>query len=325
MSTLTASEQDALVRFRAGGRGPHLERHYLHVHVAPGQALWVQLSMLRRTVGQQADYCEAWAIWQGPPSDGLVAIKRSRPGSEARLEEGSVYVKLDEVEWRLGGTRGVLEDERTGRRLAWELSYPTFPDSQELAPRVVSPQIDARASGFVEVEGQRLEVASAPAMLGHQWGKDAPAEWVHVHVNAWDDAERLILEGRSAPGKLGLLRAGTRVSLHARVGGERLDMRGRGAKGGRDGLSWAFSGTDGDRRIEGQVSATPERMAGWNLQVPDGRLTHVLHSLTADATLRVLGKEGGGWRVLSEGRASGTAALEIGTRGPTLGVPIVLR
>ena len=117
--------------------------------------------------------------------------------------------------------------------------------------------------------------------------------------------------------------------LHVRLPGERIDLNGYRdlvrTRSAPDGLSWSFEGTRGDRRVRGCFRGPAERFVGVDYHDPDGRVAHCLNSKIADGELTVEARRRGRWEPLARAVADRSAALEIGSRGGTFGVPIRIR
>ncbi len=339
---LTPAEQDALVRWRPGDTHGHVESLFVKLNLPEGRAVWLKLTLLRRVGARPDTVIEAWAIAFGLGPDGEhVALKSSWPVSEAHIERDCLYAKVGGVEWAQGRTAGALEDERTGQRVAWDLSYTTEHEGFRHLPaawmyegsvpktKATSPQIDSRFEGWVEVAGRRVPVSGAPGMLGHNWGRQQAEFWTWAHCNAWEGCDGVVVEAVTSKVKFGPITSPLLTVVHARIPGERLDFNGFaqlvGTRSRPEGLSWSLRATAGDRRLEATFTAPPERFVGVNYHDPDGRIAHCLNTKIADGQVTILAKGGRGWEKILGAVSDRTSALEIGTRGDTFGVPIRIR
>jgi hypothetical protein len=110
-------------------------------------------------------------------------------GTAARFERGAWRLTLD-IESAQGRARGAIDVEPVR-----DLDYPPvlIHEGEALISGYVVPAMRARASGWLEAGGLRLELRAAPAYHDHNWGT-----WRDVH---WDwgtasTAEHALLYGR---------------------------------------------------------------------------------------------------------------------------------
>lgn len=342
---LTPAEEDALVRFDASGHGPHVESLFVKLNLSDARALWLKVTFLRRTVGRKDAVIEAWAMAfnLGKPGQGdpHAALKQTWAASEAEVAPGCLYVRVGDVELSQGHAAGTLTDDATGETITWDLDYTTEHQGFHHLPypwmyegrvpksKANSPQIDSRFSGSVTVNGVTTKVDDAPGMLGHNWGSQHAEDWTWVHCNRWTGLEGVVFEGVTSRVKMGPIVTPRLTVLHLRIPGERITMNGLrqlvGTKSRPEGLRWAFSGRSGDRRLEGWFSAPVERFIGVDYHDPDGRTVHCMNTKIADGEIALYGRGGRGWEQILSATCDRSAALEVGDREDTLGVPISIR
>jgi len=341
---LTPSEEDALVRFDDAGKGPHVESLFLKVNLSDARALWLKVTFLRRTFGAKESVIEAWAIafnLSAPGADPHVALKQSWAPSEAEIAPNCLYIRVGDVELAHGRATGTLTDGVTGDTIGWDLAYTCEPEGFHHLPypwmyegsvpksKANSPQIDSRFTGTVSVNGKKTAIEDAPGMLGHNWGSQHAEDWTWAHCNRWTGIEGVVFEGVTSKVKMGPMTTPRLTVLHVRIPGERITMNGIrqlvGSKSRPEGLRWAFAGQRGDRRIQGWFSAPAERFVGVDYHDPDGQIAHCLNTKIADGELAVYGRGANGWEQLLAATCDRSAALEIGSREDTHGVPIRIR
>ena len=339
-SYLSPAEHDALVRFQPQQEQAHTESLFIKFNL-PGsrQAFWLKLTFLRRTFGRRESLVEGWAIaFDAPESGTHVAVKNTWPTTETKIQYDCLYVKTPGALWQHGATEGRLSDPKSGAAIAWELSYETQHEGfRHLAKRwmyeraipktkACSPQIDTRFSGWVEVNGQRVEIDHAPGMLGHNWGGAQGEFWTWAHCNLWDESsfDGVVFEGVTSRVKFGPVTTPLLTISHVRFPGERLTLNGWGAMyrtaSHVEGLAWTVEGANRDRRFRAKFWAPAERFVGVDYHDPDGRVAHCLNTKIADAELTLWARTGAGWEVMLEARSERAAALEIGDRESTRGV-----
>lgn len=344
--TLTPAEHDALVRFRQDDERAQLEGYFLTLSLPGGRSLQVRIGFLRRVIGRRDAIAEVWAVASNlSPADGSdmphVALKQTWPMGEVRAEEEILYVRMGPVELTHGRTRGELGGGRGEGHIAWDLKFTRQPEGFRhlpaawmyrtglLAAKVTSPQVDARFSGSVTVNGRTTAVEGAPGMLGHHWGKSLSDGWTWAHCNRWHEGDQIVFEGATARVPIGPMTSPPLTVMHVRLPGERLTLNGLlhlvRTRSRRRGLQWRVTGQRGDRRIEATFQAPPDYFVGIDQLSPDGRLTHVLSTGVADGAMVVSGKTARAWIPIVSVVADRSASLQFGTRGDTHGVPISLR
>ncbi len=343
MPTLTPAEADAISRFERGAERPQTEAWYLKVSLGGGRALQLRIGFTQRTIGKREARAEVWAAVSDAESSGgtHVALRAHHAMGDVRVEQEILYVRVGEVELTHGHCRGELQDPEGPDRIRWNLEFSRQPEGFRHLPslwmyrsswvpsKACSPQVDARFKGHIEVGDQRLDVHDAPGLLAHHWGADLAQSWVWAHCNDWHEQEGLVFEGACARTTFGPFSLPSMTTLHVRIPGERFNINGLWelvrTESRPNGLSWRIMGSHGDRRVEASFQASADRFLGVDQVAPDGRVIHVVTSALADGSITVSGRHGRGWTPIVTAVADQSAMLQIGTRGDTFGVPVVLR
>lgn len=338
-----------LTRFDARAVDPkkgHLESTFLKLNdPASGRALWVKLTIFAptsrasggdpreagRTVG------EAWAIAFDPK--GHVAVKASAPIEQATLSPARPY-RLRIAGLTYDGRRVVGEIAHGASIVRFDLALDPVDRSPLVhfpsaflyrAPlpksKLVSPIVDARARGFVEVvrDGavDRWSVEGWPAMQGHNWGTAHADLYAWGHCNAWNEpeGEGVVLEGFSAKVRLGGVVTSPLITVVAlRHHGARFEIThlreiGR-ARGSIERYRvWSFATEQASARIEGTFTLRAEDTVGLYYPNPTGEMTYCLNSKIAHAELIFQAFQRPELRLTSR-----AAALEIATHDPDHGV-----
>lgn len=349
-AALPPAEADALVRYRPGDREGLVESLFLKLNLPEARALWLKVTFLRpagaggggggASGGGGDDECSAWAIaFDG--GKGHLALKSSWPAAEATVGGEAFSVAVGPVELAAGKARGELRDEESGDRIAWDLRFTPDREGFRHLPhpwmyrgpfpktKATSPWIDARFDGTIEVGGEVWRVEGAPGMLGHNWGSRHADGWTWAHCNAWSGVDGVLFEGVTAKVKMGPVTTPFLTTLHVRIPGERMTLNALTqlvrTKSEPHGLSWRVSGRQRDRRVVAHFHGPPERFVGLDYHEPDGGVVHCLNTKIGDGELRVDGRTVRGFVPLLTAVADRTAALEVGSRGETWGVPIRVR
>jgi hypothetical protein len=292
------------------------------------RALWLKWTIFAQQNGVIA---EAWAVAfrRGGPH---TAVKTSVPFARARFAEDALGAEVDGA--RLDRTSARGEVASGGRRIAFDLAFeargapfvhwprPWMYERAFPSFKLTSPLADARASGTITVDCDTWPAETWPAMIGHNWGPRHGDLYAWSHVNSWDDAEDLVLEGFTGRARIGPLRTPLvtvvllrwRGVTHAMNGA--LDvLRARGEIAPR---RWKVHARGDGAEVDGEVWAETDDMAGLRYANPSGPVTYCLNTKLARGRIEI-GTPAG--KLVAHTRA---AALEIGTHDERHGVRMVL-
>ena len=298
---------------RDHARFPEVDReagHYESFYVKAardGRAVWLRHTAFKRP--GEAPVGSLWAVlfdasWERP-----VAWKRSYDDIEP-----ADYVRVGPAHLAPGLAEG------PSWRLELEGDAPAFPYlPREWMYRAKLPKTKAvslypslRVSGFMELDGRRLELDGWPGMIGHNWGAEHAEKWVWLQADGLD-----VTFGRVKVGPVTLPWVANGL---LDVDGERVRLGGLGRRSQVDAapgrLAFALPGPNG-LVVDGVVDAPRERTVGWRYSDPGGGEHQVLNSSIAD--LRAVVRTGGAERELT---ALGTCAYELGVRDAGGYVPI---
>ena len=318
------------VRYDPAKSVDHVESYFMKLNDPSGRrALWLKATIL---AGQgRAPVAEAWSIAfdrQGRH----VGVKQVVPHSEARFSREHLDVRVADLEIGAGSTRGRIV--QGDRNIEWDLSFDT--SGPPLVPypvpkmyegpfpsqKMVTPHPDTRFSGKYSVNGQDVAVGGWRGMQGHNWGKRHTELYAWGHVNQWENADDLVLEGATARIKLGPILAPPMTLLcvwhgdhHYVFNDVRQLLRNRGSLTTR---SWRFEAKTAEAHVHGELAADTNEMVGLHYENPNGEMTYCLNSKIAWGLLVLEPKKGP--RVHARTSA---AALEIGTKSAGHGVTMV--
>jgi hypothetical protein len=324
-----ASDWNA-VRFDPKESVDHVESYFLKLNDPTGRrALWLKATIL---AGKgRAPVAEAWSIAFDRQTR-HVGVKQVVPFSEARFSRDGLDVRVADLELGLGRTRGSVV--REGRRVQWDLEFD--PKGAPLVPypsaklyegpfpsqKMVTPHPNTRFTGKYSVDGDEVRVEGWRGMQGHNWGKRHTELYAWGHVNQWENAEDLVLEGATARIKLGPILAPPMTLLCVWHGERRYVfnqvrqlIKNRGSITTR---SWRFEAESAEAHVHGELAADTGEMVGLHYENPNGEMTYCLNSKIAWGLLVLEPKSG--QRLQARTHA---AALEIGTKKSDHGVTMV--
>jgi len=332
---LDSRDEDNRVRCRRTPSVGHVESHFLKANSPDGQrAIWLKHTAFVSDSPLTPSVGEVWAIAFERDRAGFpVGAKESYSLSDvewrdrpfaieapgATLKNGSAVGQADSAEHRLRWELALAGDEGTLRPFPWARMYDgKFPKSKTL-----TPYPNARADGFVEVDGERWDLDGWPSMQGHNWGRGHADQYAWVHANLWHEGAEAWFEGLTGRVALGPILTPWLSLAALRLEGKLYRFDGLPALLSRHGVvsarSWSFSLRGPRARLEGRANAATPQIAGLHYPNPDGSMTYCLNSKLADLELRLHrpGRDPVDLR-------SATAALEIGTKDPAHGMRMIL-
>jgi hypothetical protein len=284
----------------------HYESFYVKA-ARDGRAVWLRHTAFKRP--GEAAVGSLWAVlfdagWERP-----VAWKQSfddiAAGDELRIGPARLTDDLAEgPSWRL---------ELAGDAPA----FPYLPKAwmyRAKLPKTKALSLfpSVTVTGFMEIEGRRLELDGWPGMVGHNWGAEHAEKWVWLQADGLDVTFGRV---RVGPATLPWVANGM-----LEVDGRRVRLGGLGRRSQVDAqpgrLAFALPGPDGIV-VDGVVDSPPERTVGWRYSDPGGGEHQVLNSSIAD--LRAVVRTGGEERDLT---VLGATAYELGVRDAEGYVPI---
>ncbi len=315
------------VRFDPSKSADHVESYFLKLNEPGGlRALWLKATILAGAGRQPV--AEAWSIAFDREA-GHVAGKAVVPFGEASFSRTGLDVRVAGIEIGAGRSRGQIT--QGSDRIEWDLEFdasgepmvhypsPSMYQGPLPSQKVVTPYPDTVFSGSYRVNGRAVSVTNWRGMQGHNWGKRHTELYAWGHVNQWENAEDLVLEGATGRLKLGPILAPPLTMVCVWNAGKKYQfndvrnlLRNTGVLTTR---SWRFEAENAEARVHGELAADTDEMVGLHYENPNGEMTYCLNSKIAWALLVLEPKSGP--RVQA---TSNAAALEIGTKDPKHGV-----
>jgi hypothetical protein len=307
----------------------HYESFYLKAtRPGGGQGVWI-----RHTVHKRPDASLDGSLWFtlfDAEAAGPRATKVTVPAGEVSAGNGT-YIAVDGATLGDGVARG---EARTPELAAsWDLTFEPGPPAFHHLPysflygaplpktKLLSPYPDARFSGSVTVDGERIELDSWPGMVGHNWGSEHAERWIWMEANEFREADGWFDAG------LGRIKIGPLTTpwignamlcldgVEHRLGG--LD-RIRSTKVDEEPTECEFELTGKDIKVPGRVGAEARDFVAWVYADPVGPEHNTLNCSIADLELTVERKGEQPRRL----ECVGAAAYELGTRDTDHGLPL---
>ncbi len=316
-----------------GGRGIWI-RHT--VHKRPGAeatgSIWFTL-FDREAGAPRATKLTVPASGVSVPAGGWIRVADAEIGrGEARGSVGAGEPAEGDAERRSGTGTGSL----TVTRASWSLRFDGDGRPAHYLPadwlyeaplprtKFVAPFPDAVFDGTVEVDGETIEVAGWPGMIGHNWGTEHAERWIWLEGTGFADSTDTWFDAGAARVKLGRRTSPWVPSGFLSLDGVRHRLGGLGAiRSSRieetpTGCTFLLPGKD--IVVRGRVEAPREAFVGWIYADPNpkGGEHHTVNCSVADLELTIE-QPGRPARYLT---LPGGSAYELGMRETDHGIPI---
>ena len=307
----------------------HYESFYIKAtRPGGGAGIWI-----RHTVHQRPDEPRTASIWFtvfNAERPGPVATKVTVGADELSAPTGA-YIKVAGALLEPGRARGEISTDAF--TASWELEFSSADEAFHHLPydflyraplpktKLLSPYPNARYSGTVTVDGERLELDAWPGMIGHNWGAEHAERWTWIQANefqgadAWFDAAL----GRIKIGPWTTPWVGNAM-LHLDGEAHRLGGfdRARSTKVDDEPTSCLFELGGKGIKVRGRVASEPRNFVGWVYADPVGPEHNTLNCSISDLELTVERSGAAPLRLES----IGAAAYEIGMRETDHGIPL---
>ncbi|MCI0490821.1 MAG: hypothetical protein L0229_29870 [Blastocatellia bacterium] len=324
-------------RARAG----HYEVWFLTLNKRASQrGFWFRYTLMSpsRTDDDLAARSALWAA----------AFDRRRPGANILLKreygidnftfDGREDFRLNIGDGEFSSSRATGTVTQGSHRIDWDLSFtPNRETYHHISPFlkliarpksfICSPNLDARFSGRVVIDGREIILDEEPGCQSHLWGRKQVDEWVWVHSNAFEKNPGTVFEGLAArqrhfSGRFASLNNRLMPplqSLYLRHAGEEhrfIRMRMAEQWERRLGIGyWTFSAMNPHIRIDGTAQCRMRDMLQVEYTDPDGERLYCINSEIAHLKIRLFRRVRGlRWRYVETIKAHATAHLEHASR-----------
>jgi hypothetical protein len=299
----------------------HYESFYLRaVDPARPRGAWI-----RYTTHQRPGRPPTGSLWftlfdaeAGAPA----AVKETLPGPVA---PPGAWIAIGESVFGPFGARGRASG--AGRSAAWELELAGAEPPLRHLPRewmyraslprtkLESPLPDAVLSGWVEMDGRRVEVAGWRGMAGHNWGSEHAEQWVWLHGVAFAEAPDAWLDLSIGRVRIGPLATPWVANGALALDGERVRLGGPRRVRVRAEPGACEVSVGG---VEIAVRAPAGQTVAWEYADPGGGTHHSLNCSIAEVRVRAR-RPGRPPRELASAHGG---VYELGTRDSAHGVPL---
>ena len=317
-------------RFPGAGEGAgHYESFYIKANrPGGGRGVWI-----RHTVHKRPGEPLVGSVWFtlfDAEAPGPRATKVTVPASEVSAPAGA-YIEVDGARLEPGRARAELATDEM--KVSWDLEFESAAEAFHHLPysflygaplprtTFLSPYPDARYSGTVTVDGERIDLDAWPGMIGPNWGAEHAERWIWIQANDFREGDGYFdaAVGRIKIGPMTTPWVGNGILS---LDGERHRLGGfdriRSTRIEDEPTRCEFELTGKDIRVRGRVSSEPRNFVAWIYADPKGPEHNTLNCSISDLELTVERKGRAPQRLI----CVGAGAYELGMRETDHGIPL---
>jgi Tocopherol cyclase len=329
-STGATNYSDNLCRWN-GRSAPHYEVWFLTLnHRASQRGFWFRYAIEAPSARDQAPHASVWAAtFERKKPDRNFGIKRNCAIEEFEFE-GRERFSLKIADSLFAPERAVGSVENDDHSIEWDLGFTPNEKTYHHITRAVtgiarpssfvcSPNLDARFSGTITVDGRKIVLENEPGCQSHIWGRKHVDEWVWVHSNAFESHAGTVFEGLAARPRRAGVTLPPVASLFLRHRGEEhrfFRMRFKEQWKRKLGMGyWSFSAMNTKLYIEGVTQCRLRDMLQAEYSDPDAERLYCINSEVANLKIRIFRRVRGlRWRHVETIQSRATSHLEHASR-----------
>jgi len=315
---------------QVAAKAGHYESFYIKTcRPGGGQGIWIRHTVHKRP-GQEPN-ASIWFTLFDAESPGPRATKMTVPSAELSSPVGS-WIRVADAEIGPGRAHGSIETAALSA--SWELTFEGSAkpcrylpadwlyDARVPRTKFEAPYPDARFSGTMRVNGEKLDLSAWPGMIGHNWGTEHAERWVWLEGTGFEGAGETYFDAGAARIKLGPVRSPWIAAGMLLLDGEAHQLGGfgriRSSKISETSTTCEFVLPGDDLEVHGWIGAPAKDFVGWVYADPKGPEHNVVNCSIADLEL-MIERKGHSPRRLS---LAGGGAYEFGMRETDHGIPI---
>jgi hypothetical protein len=315
---------------RVAERAGHYESFYIKAcRPGGGQGIWI-----RHTVHKRPRHDPKGSIWFtffDAAAGGPRATKVTVPAAQFSSPQGS-WIRVAEAEIGPGSANGSIETESLSA--SWELSFEGSAapcrylpadwlyDARVPRTKFEAPYPDASFNGTLRLDGEQLEIAAWPGMIGHNWGSEHAERWVWLEGTGFDSDGETYFDAGAARIRLGPVSTPWIAAGMLLLDGEAHRLGGfgriRSSKVSETATRCEFVLPGDEIEVRGWVGAPAKDFVGWVYADPKGPEHNVINCSIADLEL-MIERKSHSLRRLTLPRGG---AYEFGMRETDHGIPI---
>jgi hypothetical protein len=285
-----------------------------------GQGFWV-----RSTIGAGGP-----TVWfaRFDPSDPNRTFGIHRTIATSEVARDRFDVRIGDAMMASGMAEGRIEG--AGHDASWSLTWPTGAETYRLLPgwmyrgsaaptKPYSPNVDTRVAGTITVDGERLDLADAPAQQGHLVGKRHAERWAWAHCGDFE-GDRGVVQALTAQSKRGPALTPFVTSVGVLWDGRWIRLTKLGRRREFDLGMWRIDVGDRRYRLTGRVEAPARDMIRARYEDPDGTVRWCHNSEVASCRLALFERVAGAYEQIAKFESRGTTHAEWAGRTPAAAV-----
>jgi hypothetical protein len=315
---------------RVAARAGHYESFYVKAcRPGGGRGIWIRHTVHKRPGAE----CTAsiWFVLFDREAAGPRATKVTVGAEELSSPVGS-WIRIGDAEIGPGRASGSVATDAL--KASWEMDFAGdappcryLPSDRLYETRLpktkfVAPFPNARFDGRLEIDGEEVEIAAWPGMIGHNWGSEHAERWVWLEGTGFAGSPDTYFDAGAARIELGPWTTPWVPSGMLMLDGEAHRLGGFGhirsatIEESPEACSFVLPGKD--ITVRGRVSAPKKDFVGWIYADPKGPEHNTINCSVSDLELTVE-RPGQPNRELT--LAAG-AAYEFGMRETDHGIPV---
>lgn len=307
------------------GRRPFYEVYFIKGNLVNSrQAFWLRYTLTAPRRHRGPDIAQLWGIFfDGERPERNFAVQQTLPGARLQWLAAENQLLVGDAGCSPAACSGSIDDAGRGHCLSWEFSladagaplrhfaHPLMYRLPFPKTKLACPVWNGRLRGWLDVDGQRLELDDTPGQLEHLWGVEHALRWAWGHCNSFADAPGVVWEGLDAQVALGPVPSPHLKVFYLQIGErryrfDRLDqwLRNRSSW---EPFCWEFAAHGLGARLRGRATCRSEDVVVVTYSDPSGERLYCHNSKLADLDLHITDAAG---NTLGSFTARGTAALE---------------
>ena len=308
----------------------HYESFYIKAcRPGGGRGIWIRHTVHKRP-GAEPN-ASIWFVFFDREAGAPRATKVTVPAAGLSVPDGG-WIRVDGAEIGPGRAEGSVATDAV--QASWSFTFTTEADPCKYLPadwlyraplpktKFVAPVPLAHFEGRLEIDGEQVDVAAWPGMIGHNWGTEHAERWVWLEGTGFADAPGTYFDAGAARVKLGSRTSPWIPSGMLMLEGEPHRLGGLGAIRSaaieEEPAVCSFVLPGKDVVVRGRVSAPEKDFVGWVYADPKGPEHNTVNCSVADLELTVE-RPGLPPRQLA---LPGGGAYELGMRETDHGIPI---
>lgn len=284
---------------RVAAKAGHYESFYVKAcRPGGGQGVWIRHTVHKRPGAEPKG--SIWFVLFDRGAERPRATKVTVPAAELSAPTGS-WFRVDGAEIGPGRATGAVDTDAV--RASWDLNFSGDAEPCKYLPadwlyeapvprtKFVAPFPNARFEGRLEVDGEAIELAGWPGMIGHNWGSEHAERWVWLEGTGFEGSPGTYFDAGAARVRLGRRTTPWIPSGMLMLDGEAHRLGGigkvRSASIEESPTACSFVLPGKDIVVRGRVSAPQKDFVGWIYADPKGPEHNTVNCSVADLELTV--------------------------------------